>query len=417
MNVRRAALFVCWTALCVAVCRSQTDCTGVDCPDLQHCIETVLENGACCPTCTKKGCTCEGYQYYDCVQVGFRKGKVPEGKSYFVDFGSTECSCPEGGGKISCQFIQCAEIPPNCIDILQPADGCQECGQIGCTHGNQKYEAGHSFHVDRCQVCHCPNEGGSLMCSLIPGCDLQGVIKPTENNKPLSDTSSLYDGRRMSPEPFPKLALGNTLPLYKQDPPGFGTEDYDSTHAEPTASTIPNLARPLESTTAPLLAHPESSSPSHSAHEVGTHELRDNDEVTHHMSPTTTEAQREASTLLTSAPKVTTANHKTHKTGERTIRHHGDRDRGPEDQADKDHLDHRHNQSSHVGSGRGQERVPVEPPSEQEPVSYPTIQFSPTSRAPVRMKEDREQAQRQPQTLHNYQAKDVKDDGDGTLDI
>uniref|UniRef100_A0A8C9X5K4 Fibulin 2 n=1 Tax=Sander lucioperca TaxID=283035 RepID=A0A8C9X5K4_SANLU len=188
------------------------DCTGVDCPVLQSCIETVLEKGACCPTCTQRGCTCEGYQYYDCIQAGFRKGKVPEGEAYFVDFGSTECSCPQGGGKISCHFIPCPEIPPNCIDISQPADGCPQCGRIGCTYGNKKYEAGHSFQMDNCQVCHCPNDGGRLMCSPIPGCDLRSSNKPmwattTENNNPLRDISSHDDNRQMSPvEPFSKLA-------------------------------------------------------------------------------------------------------------------------------------------------------------------------------------------------------------------
>uniref|UniRef100_A0A7N5ZS78 Fibulin 2 n=1 Tax=Anabas testudineus TaxID=64144 RepID=A0A7N5ZS78_ANATE len=224
MNIQRAALFLCWMILCMDVCLSQKDCTGVDCPVLQNCSETVLKMGACCPTCIQKGCTCEGYQYYDCVQAGFQQGKVPEGESYFVDFGSTECSCPQGGGKISCHFIPCPEISPNCIEILQPADGCQQCRRIGCTHGNKKYEAGHSFQMDRCQVCHCPIKGGRLMCSPIPGCDLNQVDRPmrvkTENSDPTRDII----GRQNSPvEPFSKLTLGNTLPLYKQDPPIFVT--------------------------------------------------------------------------------------------------------------------------------------------------------------------------------------------------
>uniref|UniRef100_A0A8C4GLH9 Fibulin 2 n=1 Tax=Dicentrarchus labrax TaxID=13489 RepID=A0A8C4GLH9_DICLA len=204
MNIQGATLFLCWMILCMDTCLSQKDCTGVDCSVLQNCIETVLEKGACCPTCAQRGCTCEGYQYYDCIQAGFQKGKVPEGKSYFVDFGSTECSCPVGGGKIICHFIPCPEIPPNCIDILQPADGCPQCERIGCTHGNKKYEAGHSFQIDQCQVCHCPNQGGKLMCSPIPGCDLRSPNKPmwvttTENNSPLRDVGSRHDSRQTSP--------------------------------------------------------------------------------------------------------------------------------------------------------------------------------------------------------------------------
>ncbi|KAG8002560.1 Fibulin-2 [Nibea albiflora] len=430
-------------------CLSQKDCTGVDCPSvLSNCIESVLEKGACCPTCIQRGCTCEGYQYYDCIQAGFQKGKVPEGESYFVDFGSTECSCPQGGGKISCHFIPCPEIPANCIDIVQPADGCLQCGRIGCTHGNKKYEAGHSFQMDQCRVCHCPNEGGKLMCSLIPGCDLHSPNKPmwvttTENNNPLRDVSSHHDSRQTSPvEGFSKLALRNTLPLYKQDPPSFGTEDYDYTLAGPTSSTIQDLAQPLESTTVPP-AYPESSSTSLSSHDDRRPEPRETQkiphpersgaaEVTHNMDPTIMGTHSAASTSLTTTQRVTTENQKPQQeTGERTIRHNSDRNRVVQDTLKDTTLTsrankgtrhhHKHGHGSHTGSHGGprsvghkeQEKVSSErrqPLSREDQSSYPTIQFSPTSRAPVRMREDGEQPQRQPQTLHNYQAQDM--DGD-----
>lgn len=156
----------------------QRDCTGVDCPKLDNCIEEVLERDACCASCLQKGCTCEGYQYYDCVNAGFKNGKVPQGDSYFVDYGSTECSCPAGGGRIICHFISCPEMPPNCIEVSEPADGCMQCERVGCIHDGQKYEAGHSFHIDPCQVCHCPNEGGKPMCYPVPNCDPMKVQKP-----------------------------------------------------------------------------------------------------------------------------------------------------------------------------------------------------------------------------------------------
>uniref|UniRef100_A0A3Q0QZ31 Fibulin 2 n=1 Tax=Amphilophus citrinellus TaxID=61819 RepID=A0A3Q0QZ31_AMPCI len=333
-----ATLLLCWTILYVDLCLSQRDCTGVDCPVLQNCIKNVLEKGACCPKCIQHGCTCEGYQYYDCVQAGFSNGKVPEAKSYFVDFGSTECSCPQGGGKISCHFIQCPEIPPNCIDILQPADGCPQCGRTGCTHGNKKYEAGHSFQIDHCQVCHCPDEGGWLMCSPIPGCDLRSVNKPvrvstTENNKPLREFRSSHDSRQTSlAEPFSKLVHKNTLPLYKKDPPSFGTEDYDYTLAEPTSSTIQNLARPLESTTLPP-AYPESSSTSLSSHDERSHELQEEtpnpqrsteDEGTHNLDLTATGGENKTSspTTTTTTQIVTTEHHRPEQeTGGRPMKH------------------------------------------------------------------------------------------------
>uniref|UniRef100_H3DKQ0 Fibulin 2 n=1 Tax=Tetraodon nigroviridis TaxID=99883 RepID=H3DKQ0_TETNG len=296
----------------------QRDCTGVDCPPVDNCLQTTLEVGACCPTCTQRGCTCEGYQYYDCIHAGFQKGKVPEGESYFVDFGSTECSCPQGGGKISCHFIPCPELPSNCIDILQPEDGCLQCERIGCTHGNKKYEAGHSFQMDQCHVCHCPNEGGKLMCSLIPGCDLRGSNKPvrvgvttTEDNSRFREINSRPDTSQVSPmEPHSKLALGNTLPLYKQDPPGFGTVKYDDTLAGPTSSSVQKLAQPLESTTVPA-AFPEPNSTSSSSHDEQRHELREPQEtreaaVTQDIGPTTTEAQSKPTTVLTTTQEVTT---------------------------------------------------------------------------------------------------------------
>uniref|UniRef100_A0A8C6RAX4 Fibulin-2 n=1 Tax=Nannospalax galili TaxID=1026970 RepID=A0A8C6RAX4_NANGA len=146
------------------------DCTGAECPPLENCIEEALEPGACCATCVQQGCACEGYQYYDCVQGGFMDGRVPAGQSYFVDFGSTECSCPPGGGKISCQFMLCPELPPNCIEALVVADSCPQCGQVGCVHTGRKYAAGHTVQLSSCRACHCPDAGGELICYQLPGC-------------------------------------------------------------------------------------------------------------------------------------------------------------------------------------------------------------------------------------------------------
>ncbi|XP_025741537.1 fibulin-2 isoform X2 [Callorhinus ursinus] len=146
------------------------DCTGVECAPLENCIEEALEPGACCATCVQQGCACEGYQYYDCLQGGFVRGRVPAGQSYFVDFGSTECSCPPGGGKISCQFMLCPELPPNCIEAVVAADSCPQCGQVGCVHTGRKYAAGHTVHLPPCRACHCPDAGGELICYQLPGC-------------------------------------------------------------------------------------------------------------------------------------------------------------------------------------------------------------------------------------------------------
>lgn len=182
-------LVLIWTGISVA----QKDCTGVECKQLENCIEEVLEPGECCASCQQHGCTCEGYQYYDCVNVGFINGKVPEGQSYFVDFGSTECSCPKGGGKISCQFMLCPDLPANCIDAVLPADGCPQCGRIGCVHEDQKYAAGHTFHMPPCKVCHCPNSGGDLMCYLLPDCNESTLIPPNSSDAGDMETEQHYD--------------------------------------------------------------------------------------------------------------------------------------------------------------------------------------------------------------------------------
>ncbi|KAL6119177.1 fbln2 [Pungitius sinensis] len=437
MNIQGAALFFSGLILYMDTCLSQKDCTGVDCPVLQSCIETVLEEGSCCPTCTQRGCTCEGYQYYDCVQGGFRKGKVPEGGAYFVDFGSTECVCPPGGGKISCNFIPCPEIPPNCVDVLQPADGCPQCGQIGCTHGNKKYNAGQSFQRDRCQVCHCPNEGGRLTCSPIPGCDLRASNKPawattTENSGPLGDISGRHDGRQAGPgEPLSKLALQNTLPLYKQDPPSLGTGDYDYRLEGPTSPTSQDLAKLLESTEA-LLTHPKASSTSFSSLDDGRHELgetqRSSDsgpssqaDVTRDKDPTTTGVRSEISTTLTmTTQRVTTERQRPQQeVGERTVRPQSGTSRVSQDalkdaaRANKGSRPpghQKHSQGSRTeGHGGGHiKEENVKEGKEGEQTSNPTVQFSPTRRAPVRMREDSEQPQRRPQTLQNYHSQDAE---------
>lgn len=195
-------------------CLGQKDCTDVTCPLLEFCFEEVLEPGACCSSCVQHGCACEGYQYYDCVNAGFRDGKVPEGSSYFVDFGSTECACPSGGGIIGCYFIPCPELPQNCIEVMEPAEGCQQCAKVGCLHEGQKYMAGHTFRMPPCKMCHCGNSGGDLLCYTLPKCDatqeLKSVYPVTSENE---EPAQHYDGQRI----FDQEPLGNEH-FHKEDP-------------------------------------------------------------------------------------------------------------------------------------------------------------------------------------------------------
>ncbi|XP_056107381.1 fibulin-2 isoform X2 [Rhinichthys klamathensis goyatoka] len=240
----------------------QRDCTGVDCPELHNCIEEVLDTGACCATCVQTGCMCEGYQYYDCISAGFRNGKVKEGESYFVDFGSTECSCPQGGGRISCHFIPCPEIPANCIELSEPADGCIQCERVGCTHLEQKYEAGHTFQIDPCQVCHCPKEGGNLMCYPIPNCDPRLTSNPmltttTEESTPERDYRDPLQhifNHQGSRGPFNKhipLHSDSNRPfklrMRHADEKEEDEEDYDYPPTDSLASSLRDFAGPTES--------------------------------------------------------------------------------------------------------------------------------------------------------------------------
>ncbi|CAB1336175.1 unnamed protein product [Coregonus sp. 'balchen'] len=451
MNQKKLMLFQCVILLCLGPCLSQRDCTSVDCPVLDNCIEEVLEKGACCATCVKIGCLCEGYQYYDCIHAGFQNGKVPEGESYFVDFGSTECSCLQGGGRIGCHFIPCPEIPPNCIAVAEPADGCPQCERIGCVHGNQKYEAGHSFQMDPCQVCHCPNDGGSLMCSPIPDCDSRNVKKPmiattTQNNNPPRDLSKLHDIKQTSPlDPF---APANILPLYKEEPSVLDEdEDYDYTLPDPTSTTPQDLVKRTESTTVSPSYAETSSSPYEIFNDLrqelrerlGTYDQERTEEAAitedpHHIDQTTLKAQEE-STISTTKQEVTSeSQRRQQEVVDRDSRRHRDSDRVMKSDSSEDvtptvrsdkgvrytglhekrdsHSSHHHDGSpssqSHgrhleepLEEQREEPRTPQSKPDQES--SFSAEKISPTSRAPVTREEGDQLARRQPHTLFNYQ--------------
>uniref|UniRef100_A0A669NXT2 Fibulin-2 n=1 Tax=Phasianus colchicus TaxID=9054 RepID=A0A669NXT2_PHACC len=321
-------------------CTAGLDCTGVECQPLDNCIDDVLEPGECCATCLQHGCTCEGYQYYDCVNVGFVNGKVPEGQSYFVDFGSTECSCPKGGGKISCQFMLCPELPPNCIDAVVPADGCPQCGRIGCLHEGQKYVAGHTFHMPPCKVCHCPNAGGELMCYQLPDCNTFALntVSPmdAEDNEPERHYDDPYSYDQEAPE-------GDNTQVespkkYRSYSSHFEQETVADTYAEETTTPL--------TTPAPKLLS----------------EFRSATERT--------ERKRVPST--TPAPPQ------------------------KEDPGNSIHLDLKEVNLTEPSSAKSSHET-------HEGNAFPKVKFSATTSPPVALKEDRSQSsQKQSQTLYRY---------------
>ncbi|KAL1007860.1 hypothetical protein UPYG_G00092600 [Umbra pygmaea] len=85
--------------------------------------------------------------------------------------------------------MPCPEVPANCMEVSDPADGCVTCKQIGCVHDDKMYEAGHSFLLDPCQVCHCPTNGGKMMCFPAAECDPSGPNDPSDPHKPMPPTT------------------------------------------------------------------------------------------------------------------------------------------------------------------------------------------------------------------------------------
>ncbi|KAI1891001.1 hypothetical protein AGOR_G00159370 [Albula goreensis] len=352
---------------------------------LDNCIEEVLERGACCASCVQTGCTCEGYQYYDCVNAGFRNGKVPEGESYFVDFGSTECSCPQGGGRISCHFIPCPEMPPNCIDVLEPADGCMQCERVGCIHNDQKYEAGHSFHLEPCQVCHCPNDGGP------PHGDEEDDYDypPTDNAR-----DSLPD-LDLPTEPAFISVSDSEMPVPGQDfdhPDKQELREVLGTHEEEKVEEQTTEPPQTVGQTTPSLQEEEDDEEEEEEEETTTTGVRAPETQIHQRGegPTEERNRNHAEEFRAVTSKAVTAatspenglslttESKHEKVHEVPAKESGS-DSGRRERQSGTHSQHHRNHHN--------------------PHTFPPVKFSPTSQPPVKVKEN----EPQPQTLFNYQ--------------
>uniref|UniRef100_A0A6J0U2R9 Fibulin-2 isoform X1 n=1 Tax=Pogona vitticeps TaxID=103695 RepID=A0A6J0U2R9_9SAUR len=405
---------------------AQKDCTGVECKQLENCIEEVLEPDECCASCLQHGCTCEGYQYYDCVNVGFINGKVPEGQSYFVDFGSTECSCPKGGGKISCQFMLCPDLPSNCIDAVLPADGCPQCGRIGCVHEDQKYAAGHTFHMPPCKVCHCPNSGGDLMCYQLSECNEstlnpQKLSDPGESeleqhyDDPYSYDQEALDGEVTQVEP-PKKYYSYSAHTEQESIGQEQSEDYDylATSATPPSPThlvsyTEDLS--LTSTNPPTTNYPDTS-----------RAIEKSEERSYKSTTLPTVEQRPQKTATASSlfrgPAVTTTEMPRNR-AETERKKQANRERnGQVDNAlfrmklnmKKDHKQKGSKwlelKESNVTQSHGQNSLQ----EKQESDVFPKVRFNPTPPSPIALEEDSNRIlQKQSQTLYHYQPEEDTD--------
>ncbi|XP_078517579.1 fibulin-2 [Lissotriton helveticus] len=379
--------------------QAQKDCTGVECEPLQHCLEEVLEADACCASCLQHGCTCEGYQYYDCVNFGFRHGKVPEGQSYFVDFGSTECACPKGGGKISCQFIPCQELPPNCIEVLQPADGCPQCGSIGCIDGEEKYVAGHTFHMPPCKVCHCPSSGGQLMCYPLPECDVS-TFNPLSNSEnedlePERQYDDLYSDDQDAPERDPtqpetskKHRSSDTESNTEQEEDYFQFEKNISSPVPPNEVSTSSYLHDLST-------------------ESGINRVSEENEV---YSSTTEVPDTDVNEPDTAAQEASQSSGKerqpTSVEPDTTATYNQEESQGSEEMLDKaiqtteDPIQERSDENDAL-------EETVEEIEEEN--SLPIVRFGPTAIPPIALEDHSEVAVRQSQTLYQYEQDEEED--------
>ncbi|XP_062891296.1 fibulin-1-like isoform X2 [Mobula hypostoma] len=172
MSSLRSGIFLC-AALALSSAQAGLDCTGVECAELQGCIEERLEDGECCARCLQRGCACRGLAYYECLRAGFQRGTVPAGASFPAGSRGAFCRCPEEGGELACDSsLPCLPLPQNCARVSRPRGACPRCALLGCLSGGRLHPAGHSFHPEPCTLCHCL-DSGSLSCASDPGCGSQ----------------------------------------------------------------------------------------------------------------------------------------------------------------------------------------------------------------------------------------------------
>ncbi|KAG7260834.1 hypothetical protein CRUP_012782 [Coryphaenoides rupestris] len=322
--------------------------------------------------------------------------------------------------------------------------------------GNQKYKAGHSFQMDPCQMCYCPNVVAAWRVrpslDVVPHGGKKAIPGPvTKDSDPLQrDISRPPDNEQIKPlEPSSELPLGNTLPLYKQDPLSFGLDEYDrnQTMAEPKPSLPLDRHRIRESTPAPL-THSEggfaSSSTSrgddrrreepgdtpgsqdlerkHKGKAHHHHHHHHQQQQQQHVEPMTAGARNETLTSVqgtnaTAQRAPTESPRLQQEASGKNLRHHrGDRRErvtvlpAPADKEGRQHghSHHGHKTTSPVNSSvpvashaQGHEGQPEAPREGQRP--YQTVQLSPARRAAVRIREDKgDKPRRQAQTHHNF---------------
>ncbi|XP_017666347.1 PREDICTED: fibulin-2-like [Lepidothrix coronata] len=138
-------------------------CDPSTCPP---CPERVLEGPTtatawdCCPPCPPP-CPCPPYLESECELQGFSSGRVPAGRSFYIDFARKLCTCHPGEG-ITCTPL-CPPLPHTCQAVGSPvADGCPRCV---CYDQEEMAVPAGTTTTRGTQTCSCPPQGGQLQCS------------------------------------------------------------------------------------------------------------------------------------------------------------------------------------------------------------------------------------------------------------
>ncbi|XP_027737668.1 fibulin-2-like [Empidonax traillii] len=134
--------------------------TCTPCPERDLEGPTSTTAGGCCPPCPPP-CACPPHLESECEMQGFSSGRVPAGRSFYIDFARKLCTCHPGAG-ITCAPL-CPPLPQTCQAVGSPvADGCPRCV---CYDQDEMAVPAGTTTVRGTQTCSCPPQGGQLQCS------------------------------------------------------------------------------------------------------------------------------------------------------------------------------------------------------------------------------------------------------------
>ncbi|KAL9865970.1 fibulin-2-like [Geothlypis trichas] len=159
-----AALLLCLASLLLRSASPKPACDPSSacppCPEGDPEVTPTRGATACCPPCPLS-CPCPPHLHSDCELHGFPEGRVPAGRSFYIDFARRLCRCGDSGD-IACSPL-CPQPEPACRALGSPvADGCPRC--VCYDPEGMAVPAGASVRRgDR--ECRCPALGGDMECA------------------------------------------------------------------------------------------------------------------------------------------------------------------------------------------------------------------------------------------------------------